>query len=311
MKSLALFLCALPAFSQVHFNRVGDGQIAVEIDGKPFTTFYFGKDIAKPYLAPLRAASGISVTRGYPMEMIEGESRDHPHHKGLYFGHGDVNKVTFWDNEPANTNPRRGRIVPVGPIDAKAMADTGAIIAHFNWLDPDGNPILREDRTMTFYSGTGKERIMDLDFTLHAIQKAVFGDTKEGTFAIRLADALSEKRGGKMTNAQGAETMKAVWGKPSPWVDYSGEIKGTKLGVAIFDNPQNPRYPATWHSRDYGLFAANIFGQHDFKNPAVPDGTLVLDPGNDLRFRYRVVIHPGGTDREQLQKEYKKYAGEK
>jgi Methane oxygenase PmoA len=311
VKSLVLFLFALPAFCQVHFNRIGDGQIGIEIDGKPFTTFYFGKELAKPYLAPLRATSGTSVTRGFPMEMIEGESRDHPHHKGLWFAHGDVNKANFWGNEPANKDPNAARIVAAGPVDAKAAGDRGTIVAHFDWLDTSGKPLLREDRTMTFYSATGKERVFDIDVTLRAMQKAIFGDTKEGTFAIRLADALSEKRGGKMTNAQGAETMNNVWGKPSPWVDYSGEIKGERLGVAIFDNPKNPRHPTTWHARDYGLFATNIFGQHDFKNPNIPDGTMVLDPGQELRFRYRVVIHPGGTDREQLEKEYKKYAGEK
>jgi hypothetical protein len=311
VKAIALLLLGLPVMAQVHFTRAGDGQIGIEVDGKPFTTFYFGSDVRKPYLAPLRAASGTPVTRGYPMEMIEGESRDHPHHKGLWFGHGDVNKVNFWATEPANKDPKSGRIVAAGPVDAKAAGDIGVVTGRFNWLDLDGKPIVREDRKMTFYSKTGQERIVDFDLTLHAVQRAVFGDTKEGTFAIRLNDSLSEKRGGKLTNAQGAETMDNVWGKPSPWVDYSGDVKGEKLGVAMFDHPQNPRHPTTWHARDYGLFAANIFGQHDFKNPNMPDGTLTLEPGQELRFRYRLVIHPGGTDRGELEKEYKKYAGEK
>jgi hypothetical protein len=297
--------------AQVHFTRVNDGQLGVEVDGKPFTTFYFGKDTTRPFVAPLRAASGTVVTRGYPMEMLEGESRDHPHHRGVFFGHGDVNDFNYWANEASDKNPQRGRVVLVGNVEAKAAGDRGTITAHFNWLDPAGKPILREDRKMTIYSGTGNQRIIDFDLTLHAIEKAVFGDTKEGTFAIRLADALSEKRGGKMTNAQGAETMENVWGKPSPWVDYTGVMHGEKVGVAILDNPSNPRHPTTWHSRDYGLFAANIFGQHDFKNANMPDGTLTLDPGRDLRFRYRVIIHPGGTDRGQMEKEFKKYAGEK
>jgi len=36
-------------------------------------------------LHPLRAADGKIVTRHFPMEMVEGESRDHPHHRGLWF----------------------------------------------------------------------------------------------------------------------------------------------------------------------------------------------------------------------------------
>ena len=311
VKRLALVLYMVPALAQVHFTRTGEGAINVEVDGKPFTTLHLGEDSNKPYLAPLRAASGTMVTRGYPMEMIKGESRDHPHHRGVFFSHGDVNQTNFWDDSISPKNPNRGRIVPVGRIETTSTGNTGKIVAHFNWIAHDGKPILREDRTMTFYSGTGKDRIIDFDINLHAIQRSVFGDTKEGTFAIRLADALSEERGGTMTNAQGATTMKNVWGKPSPWVDYSGVINGEKVGVTVFDHPQNPRHPTTWHVRDYGLFAANIFGQHDFENPAMPNGSMTLERGQDLRFRYRVLIHAGGTDRGELEKEYKKYAGEK
>jgi hypothetical protein len=45
--------------------------------------------------------------------------------------------------------------------------------------------------------------------------------------------------------------------------------------------------------RGYGLFAANIFGLRDFENDKSKDGSLTLAPGETLRFRYRVVIHPG------------------
>ena len=149
---------------------------------------------------------------------------------------------------------------------------------------------------MIFY-GDPANRIFDLDITLTALDTPVkLGDTKEGFFAIRLADKLAEKGGtGTMTNAEGAQKMKNVWGKPSPWVDYSGTLEGEQLGVAIFDHPQNPKHPTTWHSRDYGLFAANALGDHDFQNDKTKDGSITIQPGKSLRFRYRVVIHPGDT----------------
>ncbi|MGC8795088.1 MAG: DUF6807 family protein, partial [Bryobacteraceae bacterium] len=49
------------------------GRIEVEIEGKPFTTFFVGSEAPKPYLHPLRSASGKVVTRYYPMELREGE----------------------------------------------------------------------------------------------------------------------------------------------------------------------------------------------------------------------------------------------
>jgi len=64
-------------------------RISVEIDGKPYCDFFLAPGGNKPYLYPLRTASGIVVTRHYPME--EGETRDHPWHHGMFFEHGAVN----------------------------------------------------------------------------------------------------------------------------------------------------------------------------------------------------------------------------
>ena len=62
----------------------------------------------------------------------------------------------------------------------------------------------------------------------------------------------------------GATKMANVWGKRSNWVDYSADLDGEKLGVAMFDHPGNPRHPTYWHARDYGLFALNPFGSNAF-----------------------------------------------
>lgn len=96
----------LPA--QVRFSR---DQININVDGKPFTTFHYGADNGKPFLAPLRSASGKIVTRHFPMELVAGESRDHVHHTGLWFSYDDVNGTKFWENDPSYTKQHMGRIV--------------------------------------------------------------------------------------------------------------------------------------------------------------------------------------------------------
>lgn len=54
-------------------------RIDVVIDGKPFTTYYFGPEEAKPYLQPLRTARGTIVTRGSPVgNYIPPEHRHDP-----------------------------------------------------------------------------------------------------------------------------------------------------------------------------------------------------------------------------------------
>ncbi len=169
---------------------------------------------------------------------------------------------------------------------------------------------------MKFYAGKDL-RMIDFDITLTAREKVKFGDTKEGTFAIRLTSGLEEprpdapaapKRTGKMVDSQGRHGEKEIWGKRADWADFSGVVDGENLGIAIFDHPANPRHPTWWHSRSYGLFAANIFGWHDFEHDNTKDGSLTLAPGEALRFRYRVVIHPGDSQSANLAKLYRTYA---
>jgi Methane oxygenase PmoA len=307
-------LMALPLAGQVRVTQPTAGRISVEIDGQPFTDFYVGPETNKPYLHPLRSASGKIVTRGYPMENIPGETHDHPHHRGLWFSHGDVNGYDFWGNEARGG--KFGRIVLTKVDRISSGKESGSIAATFEWRDPSGKPLLTEARQMTFY-GQKDSRTIDFDISLTALEKVTFGDTKEGTFAIRLAAALEEprpdapaepKRTGKMVDSQGREGEKQIWGKRADWVDYYGVVDGDPLGIAIFDNPSNPRHPTWWHARSYGLFAANIFGLHDFENDKTKDGSLTLEPSQSQRFRYRVVIHPGDVRSAHIAQLYSAYA---
>ena len=54
--------------------RYSADQHAVSVDGKPFTIFNYGADRGKPFLAPIRSASGKIVTRGFPMEVLRGRA---------------------------------------------------------------------------------------------------------------------------------------------------------------------------------------------------------------------------------------------
>lgn len=297
--SSILFLAACACLhAQV---RISPDSLAVTIDGKPFTTFHYGSDANKPFLAPLRSASGKIVTRRFPMESVQGESRDHLHHRGLWFSYDDVNGVKFWENDPSYTKGKIGRIV-VRDAKWKDSGKQGTLTANMEWRDPDGKVLLVESRDMIFYSDP-KLRIIDFHVTLTASEDVTFGDTKEGAFAIRLADTFTAKKGGTMANADAASGMANVWGKRSNWVDYTGEVDGEKIGVAIFDHPQNPHSPTYWHARDYGLFSLNPFGQMAF-DPKAPENVTKLPKGQKLSYRWRVVIHPADVALADLYKEF-------
>ncbi|MGA3189972.1 MAG: PmoA family protein [Bryobacteraceae bacterium] len=293
--------------AQVRFSTE---EIAVNVDGKPFTTFHYGTANNKPFLAPLRSASGKIVTRGFPMENIAGESRDHLHHTGVWFSYDDVNGVKFWENDPSYTKAHVGKIV-VTKTAWKDGDKSGTLSATMEWRDPaTGKPLLIESRDMIFYPDP-KLRIIDFHVTLTAAQPVTIGDTKEGGFALRLADNFTEKKGGKIVDANGRTGMAnpagtGVWGKRSNWVDYTAEVDGERLGVAIFDNPQNTHSPAYWHARDYGLVALNPFGQQAF-DENLSENTTKLATGQKLTYRWRIVIHPGDATSGGVAELYKQY----
>jgi hypothetical protein len=291
--SVVLCLAAAATLSaQVKFTpHKTDGAVDavdVTIDGKPFTTFHYGADVAKPYLAPVRSASGKVVTRGFPMENLPGESKDHLHHTGLWFSYDDVNGTKLWENHPSYTKQNMGKEVV---RSAEYSGNTLKVV--IEWRDTAGKVLLIENRDMTF-SGDAQTRKIDFAITLTAAQDITFGDTKEGAFAIRLVEPFTERKGGKMTDADGRATMKNVWGKRSNWVDYSADLDGEKLGVAIFDHPSNPRHPTYWHARDYGLFALNPFGRNAFDDKA-EESKWKLAKGEKINFHWLVLVHSGDT----------------
>jgi hypothetical protein len=136
------------------------------------------------------------------------------------------------------------------------------------------------------------------------------GDTKEGTFAVRVVKALNA-RAGRMTNANGASGEKRIWGKRSEWVDYSGRVADEEVGIAVFDHPRNLRAPTYWHARAYGLLAANPFGLRPFTGDRHQDVKYVIAAGEALVFRYRVFIHHEDLLHAPVAESYQQFTAKK
>ncbi|HEX7360740.1 MAG TPA: PmoA family protein [Bryobacteraceae bacterium] len=297
-----------PAAAQVSFRNFHGDHIAITVDGRPFSTFYIGSQYPKPFLAPLRTAGGTIVTRRYPMKMVPGESRDHPHHRGLFFGYGDINHVDLWANEPSEkvAHLARGKFAIEKLGKLKDGKKRGSFTTTIGWQDPVGHDILRESRIMTFYADP-HVRKLDWDSTLTAIRQATFADTKEGFFAIRVADSMNGRHGGVLRNSKGALGEKNVWGKRADWATYEGTVDGRQVGIAILDNPHNYKHPPRWHARAYGLFAVNPFGEKQFDRDSATPGGYTMKPGQSLRFRYRVIIYTGKMPTSTVARWYREY----
>ena len=170
--------------------------------------------------------------------------------------HGDINGFDFWGEAAFpkwsdHSVSTFGRTVFRTVNDIQGGADGGSLEATFDLVAPTG--VIAEEIQTYRFEGGGQSRIIDCEFAIHATHgPIVMGDTKEGTFAIRVVKALDSPPG-HMENASGASGEKAIWAKRSNWVDYYGRVAGEDVGLAIFDHPDNLRAPTYWHARAYGL----------------------------------------------------------
>lgn len=301
--------------------------LRVELNGKLFTQYHY-TNVLRPFCHPLIGPGDVPLTRDFPVREVAGESRDHPHHRSLWFGHEPVNGQDFWTERA-----RSGKIVHRGFADISSGVNTGLIKSLNDWVGGDGKVICSDERVLRFTAAANGTILLDFEIKLIASHGEVtFGDSKEGTFAIRVADALrvvalaargqtnqpgtgtivlstGERDTGASAMAARAARREAVtWGKRAAWCDYHATVAGKTVGIAIMDHPANPRHPTWWMVRDYGLFAANPFGQNHFEGgPDRRAGEFKIVAGQNVTFRYRVVLHEGDEKTARIAELYQDF----
>ena len=305
LTALLVILIAVgtPAHAEVTAEK-SDRGVTIKINGELFSE-YLIKSGNKPVLYPLIGPTGKAMTRAYPLEAKEGEKNDHIHQRSLWFTHGDVNGVSFWDE-----NPKSGTIEHQEFLEVRG-GDTAQVIARNDWRDATGHKICEETRAMNFGANEAS-RWLDFKISLTASEGViVFGDTKEGSFGIRIAETIKVEagKGGKIVSSEG-KTDVAAWGQRAAWVDYHGPVDDEQVGIAILNHPSSFRYPTWWHVRPYGLFAANPFGQKSFE-PGSDTGAHTLPRGETLTLRYRVILHAGDEKTGKIADAFESYAKER
>jgi hypothetical protein len=303
---LAVSRFPAPAADAVKITEQGE-KLVVELNGKLFTEYHF-KGAPHVYFYPLIGPGGAPMTRNWPMKEVEGEERDHPHHRSLWYSHGAVNGIDFWAE-----SPKSGRILHDKFLEVRGGAESGIIRSANRWVAPDGKVVMTDERTFRVYARPDTERLFDFDVTLKAgDDELLLGDTKEGTMAIRVNESMRLIHG-KNKPGEGHIVLSTgvrdgmTWGKQASWCDYSGPVDGNVVGVAIFDHTSNPKHPTWWHVRDYGLFAANPFGVHDFEKKEPGAGNLTIPKGKSLTFKYRFYIHAGNELDAKVAERYQEY----
>jgi hypothetical protein len=346
----AALLLAAPALAQAPaVQAMKDKEMVVFHDGKgaTVTMYHFAgpvnnvagnkvsgkKDLAKPFFWPIFAPGDVPVTRGWPVapEEKRDATTDHPHQKSAWFCHGDVipegldlskvrsadkrvHGIDFWA-EGGN----HGRIVCTEVGEPRQVSKAHVTLPTRNeWRAADGTKVLDESRTIHVLAlPAGRLIVLEIDLTAKDYP-ITFGDTKEGSMGVRVSDVirLNGKGSTGVVTSSSGEAVKAparddlsVWGKPADWNDYSGTIDGKPAGIAVFDDPHNP-VRAAWHTRAYGLMAANPFGRAG-SFPAQKGKTelVKLAKGEHLKLRYGIYAHAGDATAGQVAEAFKQFTG--
>ena len=292
-------------------------KVDVYIGGKLFTSYCYPDTLEKPFLFPVNAPNGAVITRGYPLAPRRSERVDHPHQVGLWFNHGNVNGLDFWNNSSAIPEERKDSYghISVKEITKVQSGKQGILEVTSDWNDNKGNNILVE-KTRYIFSDEGDKWTIDHISTLTAQDGPVtFTDNKEGMFAIRVDRAFEMPSDEALifTDDKGNQTTvkavdntgvtgiykssaglkgDAVWGTRNEWVVLTGTKDNTVISFGIFDNPENPGFPAYAHARGYGLFSVNNLGRKSY-DPKQEEVVYNLKKGESMTLKHRFVVKAG------------------
>lgn len=268
-----------------------NGQLIIRVGGQEYARYQYGPPRWKPYIYPIRAANGLSYVADAPT--------DHRHHHGVWLGHGRVDEQDFW-LERHNS----GRIVHRKFEALTAQGETAGFTAVNDWVDAAGETLLTDTRTLTFYDMAPEARAFDLEIALRAPGPGIvnLGPTNEaGLPHIRMADGLTVRSGGVLVNAEGRKNERETYRQSSAWIDASGRLGRITCGLAVFDHPDNPRFPTPWFTRDYGPFSPNYgFFQEE---------PIVIAPRRPLRLKYRIYTHTGDAAEGRVQEAWQDWTG--
>ncbi len=297
-----------------------ESQVTIEYDGNLVAKYHYRDTTAgKPYIWPVIGPKGKSMTRAFPMETVDGEQHDHPHHRGVWFGHQGVGGADTW-LEAASKNLKGekqeeflaslGTIAHTAFTEISASEDYAVIRSTNDYLDSAGKRLMADDRSMVFHLSNG-QLVLDFDITLLGRYGDIeLQDMKDAGLNVRVPTSMSLTDGkGHIINSVG-DRDGDTWSKAADWVDYHGLVDGEQFGVAFLNHPSSFRHPTRWHVRDYGLFTANAFGQHSLDESA-ESGTFTLKNGENVQLRHRIIFHEGDEKAARIAEAYKAYAASK
>ena len=245
---------------------------------------HFKKEEGKPYFHPVNLADGTTLTLLRPP--------DHPWHRGLWFSWKLINGVNYWE-EDKNTGLSEG-LTELVKVATRVNPDFSATVnLDLSYHPPGKAPVMTEKRVLSISAPDSKGNYSidwDCVFTAGAedlkLDRTVPYHWSGGYAGLGLRMPAGLKNW-TFTSSEGIVGATNNYGKSARWLDFS---KGG--GVAMFDNPQNLRYPTPWYPNTNmpWLTPAPLFNE-----------PYLLAAGKTLHLRYRVLVHSENLDKAAME----------
>ncbi|MHC4586112.1 MAG: DUF6807 domain-containing protein [Planctomycetota bacterium] len=265
-------------------------QASFQREGVEVTRYHFGPGLHRPFLFPVIAPSGYSLTRmGHPHD-----PESHSHHNSVWISHHDVNGTNFW-SDGGSGKIHHKRIVKIEDI-----GKSSSIVTENEWVADGNKVLLLETRKITALLLENFEWLLIIDMEFKAKDTTVtLGKTPFGMIGVRMAKTIGvNDGGGRIRNSEGAVNEKEVLWKQAKWVDYSGTVTNRKLeGITLLDHPDNPNFPTYFHVRNDGWMGVSL----------TFDGPKIIPPNEPLHLRYGLYIHSNMKSIDAIESKWKQF----
>jgi hypothetical protein len=295
-----------------------DGPSAADIldaDGTRLARYAWGPESNNPAFHPLCVrGGGPSLTNRAPW--------DHRWHHGLWWSWKLINGHLFWEDHPDYGGDALGlgRSV-VREHTARELPDGRIRVEQAIEVRTPDAVLLDEARELVLHpdAGTGPEA-WAIDWHLRStavedceLRATPWPEVPWGGYAgLAYRPARSMAWGESFAADGDRRAADTLHGKTARWSALSGNLDGpvdstpdtpAQAGVALLSHPGNVRHPTpvyAWSAGtgDFGFLAASPV----FHEP------LRLGAGDEIAFRFRVVVFPGAADPDMLDRAWSSYA---
>jgi hypothetical protein len=240
----------------------------------------------RPYLHPIIAPDGNGTLTEY-------RPGHHTHQTGIYWGLKEVNGRDYFMDccRPGVEGYYR-------KLSSEILTENGSEVSWqtvYDLLDDDGKTVLTETKIWTLTIRNNKY-YLDLIWNGLAKSNVYVEEFYVGGLFVR----MPWYRGidGRVINSVGqtnneAETNRALWANVGMEIDSRDDWGN----ITVFDHKDNINFPTPWRvDRELGIGPSKQI-----------TGDWELDKGQNITFRFRLLIYTGEPDIETLNKEWHRY----